>query len=145
MSCLQSMLTKSSPVYNELVLLQAPAEAVSHWERTITPMFSRGGYKLTERQPWSATYSKKSTPFAHYVAAVILFPIGLIALFFQNESALFVNFETYGSGTMVKVSGNAPKSVRRWLDDLTARVNWRAQSAAERNLAVSPPRAVDQT
>ena len=49
----------------------------------------------------------------------------------KRESTLFVKFEPYGSGTLVKISGSAPPKSKRWLDGLAAEMNERARKASD--------------
>jgi hypothetical protein len=118
-------------VYNELVLLQPPDEALRRWEMTMSPALSQGGYKLTEKQADSAVYVRRYSPGWTILVAIFLFPIGLLALLARQQSNLLVSFESYGSGTMVKVSGSTTAKGKRWLDNLAAEMNERARAATQ--------------
>jgi hypothetical protein len=119
-------------IYNELVLLQPPVEGMRRWETTISPTLANGGYKLTTREAQSLHYVKRYAPGWTIAVAILLFPVGLLALMAKNESMLIVTFEAYGSGTLTRISGTGSRKNKQWLDGLTEEMNQQAseQSAS---------------
>jgi len=97
----------------------------------MSPVFGQAGYQMTQRQPESMVYSRNYRALSNDAsgfAALFFWPL----LFFgpKRASTLFVSFETYGSGTLVKISGSAPPKSKAWLDGLAAEMNERASTAA---------------
>ena len=94
----------------------------------MSPIFNGNGYRLRHKELYSLQYVRRYAPGWTMAVAILLFPIGLLALFAKNESTLFVNFETYGSGTLVKIAGNTSRRTKSWLEGLAREMNEKAQS-----------------
>jgi len=122
------------PIYNEMVLLETPPSSLRYWEHAASPSLASMGYTISNKYGATLHYNKRITPAWTIVLAIVLFPVGLLALISKRDVSLIVSFEAYGDGTMVKISGNGPKRTKKWLDEMTDLMNnaaWADSEAAD--------------
>lgn len=77
------------------------------------------GLTLVEAHAGSYTLENASRPMWVYVAAVLLFPVGLIFLLFKSEHRLQVSLSAHESGCRLRVVGRAR---RRDIDHVAASI-----------------------
>ena len=105
-----------------------PERAMQAYLVLVTESFGKGRYFPTAQTPTSATFSKRQFHTWQIVVAILLFPIGLLALLAEKQSlwvsAVFTPSDSGGS--TVTVTGAVPKSsdqmgamldyVENWID-----------------------------
>ena len=86
--------------------------------RYFTPRVARWGYAPREQGGTSFRYAKRFTPTWAIVCAILLFPIGLLALLARRDSELVVNLiERSAERTQLVVVGAIPPARIRSLDN----------------------------
>jgi Domain of unknown function (DUF1707) len=92
-----------------------PADAL----RYIAPVLQRFGYELVERTGRRLAFDYSYRPLWTFAVAVLLFPLGLVALAYKAHERVRLDFdEASGGGTRLVLSGRAPRRVRRALAEL---------------------------
>ena len=86
--------------------------------RTVVPELIADGYRLTSQSPTSLILERTYRPAWTYFLAVIVFPVGLVALLHTDTSQVVIHLEPLASGTLVQVSGTARLGVRRAVREL---------------------------
>jgi DUF1707 SHOCT-like domain len=80
--------------------------------RSVVPELIADGYRLTSQSPTSLILERTYRPAWTYFLAVIVFPVGLVALLHTDSSQVVIHLESVGSGSLVQVSGTARRRVR---------------------------------
>ena len=80
--------------------------------RTVVPELIADGYRLTSQSPTSLILERTFRPAWTYFLAVIVFPIGLVALLHTDSSQVVIHLEPLGDGSLAQVSGTARRRVR---------------------------------
>jgi Domain of unknown function (DUF1707) len=90
---------------------RAMEEALRH----IAPALHRQGYELVDRTDTKLGFEYSYRPGWTYAVAVLLPPIGFLALFHREQDRVVIELEPdrRHGGTRMIVRGNAPKRVRR--------------------------------
>ena len=97
----------------------ADAEAVVRAAlRTVAPRFLAEGFRLERSDPKLLVFSRTRRPVWTIVVAVLVFPVGLIALLRQERSQVVISVDDSGDETIVDVSGCASLGVRRAVREL---------------------------
>jgi len=87
--------------------------------RHIAPALNRQRYELVGRSRHRLLFGSAYRPAWTFAAAVLLFPFGLLALFHQVEEHVTIDLEPRREGgTLMVVSGKAPRRVRRAFAEL---------------------------
>jgi hypothetical protein len=95
----------------EIVTDKQPAtllmECISEWSSQL----AKHNYVLTTQSEAGLSFHKRYWPKWAIVVAVLFFPLGLVALFAKDDATITATFTPSDSGTVMLVSGKAPKSV----------------------------------
>lgn len=91
--------------------LEVPADPALVEERVFGPLGSIRGAAMTRASAGHVSLSCRRTPGWAVVLAILLFPWGLVLLLVKQEHVLQVRIATHGRGSLVQVSGRAPKQV----------------------------------
>jgi Domain of unknown function (DUF1707) len=98
-----------------------PARAVEEALASVFPRLAGSGYEPREEQPSKRVYVREERPAWTLVVAVLLFPLGLIALAHRVRSHFVVSAKRADHGlTAVDIYGTAPLAVRRVVRDRAA-------------------------
>jgi hypothetical protein len=79
----------------------------------VAPPLNSFGYHLVERTPEGLVFERKLRPVWTLLPAILLFPIGLIALLHSTTERIAIEFVERGDETTVIAQGVAPLAVRR--------------------------------
>src|SRR4051794_30928813 len=88
--------------------------------RTVVPELIADGYRLTSQSPTTLVLERTHRPAWTFFLAVIVFPLGLIALLHTDSSQVVIHLEPAGRGSLAQVSGAARRRVRRAVRELGA-------------------------
>jgi hypothetical protein len=88
---------------------RAMAELMEH----VAPPLARHGYDLVARSPYRLVFLREHRPAWTIVVAILLFPVGLLALLYKEREQFAIDLHPQGSSTLVSASGVAPLDVRR--------------------------------
>ena len=88
--------------------------------RFVAPPLQRSGYELRERTPHRLVFERSRRPIWTIALAVLLFPVGLLALIYTDKARITIDLQPAGNGTLVAASGVAPLAVRRAFAELEA-------------------------
>jgi hypothetical protein len=93
----------------------APDKAMEEALRHIAPALNRQGYELVDRTETRLGFVYSYRPGWTYGVALLLPPIGWLALFSKRDERVMIDLEPdrRRGGTRMIVRGNAPKRVRR--------------------------------
>jgi hypothetical protein len=81
--------------------------------RTVAPRFLAQGFQLERSGPTLIVFSRTRRPAWTIAVAVLVFPIGLLALLRQERSQVVISVDDSGDETIIDVSGQAGLGVRR--------------------------------
>jgi hypothetical protein len=81
--------------------------------RTVVPALLAEGYELERSDPTLLVLSRARRPVWTVAAAVVIFPVGLLALLHQERSQVVISVDEGADETVVDVSGCASLGVRR--------------------------------
>jgi hypothetical protein len=84
----------------------------------LVPVFARDGYVLVERTGERLVLERAVRPAWTILAAVLLFPIGLIALTYERSDLVTIDMIAHDDHTVAVAHGVAPLAIRRGLADL---------------------------
>jgi hypothetical protein len=102
------------PFTYEWELEVAPTTAMTEALRHIAPALNRRGYELINKRPDRLVFCYYYRPGWTYAAALLLFPLGLVALLHQSEERITLDFDQLRHGrTRLVAHGRAPRRVRR--------------------------------
>jgi len=76
------------------------------------------GYALELNSEANLVFVRKRRPAWTFVLAVLLFPVGLLALLHTERDEIVFELRDHGQETMINVSGRAPLAIRRALSEL---------------------------
>jgi hypothetical protein len=79
----------------------------------VAPPLATSGYRLVERSPHRLVFGKSRRPPWTIVVAIAVFPIGLLALLYQDEQHIVIDLQPAGKDTLVSATGIAPLMVRK--------------------------------
>ena len=101
--------------FTERKLIREPLpEVMRQIEETVEPALSRHGYTLEHASGGSYVFVSRFRPAWTYWAAILGFPIGLIALMHQVERRIDVRIRERRSGNVMLIAhGEAPLSIRQ--------------------------------
>ena len=86
----------------------------------ITPALGAFGYALERQSSRELEFGRDDRPVAAIVVAIVLFPLGLLALLARRELRVVVSLESHGPHeTVMLIHGQAPRSVRDSLAGLS--------------------------
>jgi hypothetical protein len=97
-----------------------PEAAMRDLLQFVAPPLQRHGYLLRERTPHRLVFERSRRPVWTFVVAVLVFPVGLLALIYKEETRITIDLQPAGGGTLVAASGMAPLAVRRAFAELEA-------------------------
>jgi Domain of unknown function (DUF1707) len=107
------------PFTYEWELEVSPARAMTGALRHIAPALHRHGYELAEKREGRLVFAYSYRPGWTYAVAVLLFPVGLVALLARSEERITFDFDALPHGrTRVVAHGRAPRRVRRAFAEL---------------------------
>ena len=81
--------------------------------RTVVPRLVAEGYDLETNEPSLLVLSRKHRPGWTIALAVFLFPVGLLALMYEDRTQLVISIDDTEEDTIVSISGCASLGVRR--------------------------------
>jgi hypothetical protein len=81
--------------------------------RSVVPRLLADGYRLDSGNETMVVLTKTYRPGWTILAAVLLFPFGLLALLRQDRSQVVISVHAEGAETEIEVAGVAPLAVRR--------------------------------
>ena len=81
--------------------------------KTVAPRLFDAGYRLETQSQTMLMFGRKQRPAWTFVVAILAFPLGLIALLYEDESQVILAIDPGESETSVQISGTAPMTVRR--------------------------------
>jgi hypothetical protein len=84
----------------------------------IAPFLHAHGYDLIDRAPDRLVFSRRYQPLWTILAAIFLFPFGLLALLARADERIAIDMSEREGYTLTLVQGVAPLKVRRALADL---------------------------
>jgi hypothetical protein len=84
----------------------------------VAPPMRAFGYELVERTPERLVFERESRPAWTIVAAVAVFPVGLLALLHTSRERVTIDLIARGEETAIVAQGSAPLSIRRALMEL---------------------------
>jgi hypothetical protein len=85
----------------------------------VVPPMERSGYDITQRWDGRLRFERESRPAWTFVVAILVFPIGLIALLYKDRERVTIDLDEFDDGTTQLVaSGVAPLPIRRAFADL---------------------------
>ena len=93
---------------------QAAAELLEF----VAPPMRSHGYALEANSEANLVFIRKRRPAWTFVLAVLLFPVGLLALLHTERDEIVFDLHERGEETLVSVSGRAPLAIRRALTEL---------------------------
>jgi len=79
----------------------------------LAPRLEACGYRLVSREERSIAFERDRRPGWTYVVAVVVFPVGLLALLHHEHSRVLLSLSETAGGTEVTASGTAPLPIRR--------------------------------
>ena len=79
----------------------------------VAPPLMRHGFMLADRSPYRLVFKRSRRPVWTILIAIFLFPLGLLALLYQESEQITIDLHPQGSSTLVSASGVAPLEVRR--------------------------------
>jgi hypothetical protein len=86
--------------------------------RTVVPELVADGYRLSSQSPTSLVLERTYRPAWTFFVAVLVFPVGLVALLHTDSAQVVIHLEPLGNGSLVQVSGTARRRVRRAVREL---------------------------
>ena len=85
----------------------------------IAPALSRYGYELVEHDHRKLGFERWERPAWTILAAIVLFPLGLLFLLYRRSTRIQLTVQPFGPGrSRVLVHGSAPLTVRRTFTQL---------------------------
>ncbi len=97
---------------------QDPRRAGADILELLVPVFARDGYLLVERTGDRLVLERTVRPVWTILAAVLLFPIGLLALTYKSSDFVTIDMIRHDDHTVAVAHGVAPLAIRRGLADL---------------------------
>jgi|GEM_PF-7084516 len=98
-----------------------PTEAKIAWQVAYTGWIATRGYRITAQTDTTLTYTRTYVPAWAIVLAVVVFPIGLIALLVRREAVLAVAFSGDTNRSTASLVGTAQRPFAKALDLLDSR------------------------
>lgn len=93
-------------------------QAVTELEEFVAPPMRSHGYALTHAGEAHMVFVRERRPVWTYIVAVLIFPIGLIALLHKDRAEVVFELRERGEETLITASGDAPLALRRALSEL---------------------------
>lgn len=85
----------------------------------VAPPMERWGYEITQRSDGRLRFERDTRPAWTFLVAVLLFPVGLLALLYKDRERVTIDLDEFEDGTtQLVVSGVAPLAIRRAFADL---------------------------
>jgi hypothetical protein len=95
----------------EIITDKQPATLLSECIAEWSGQLAQHNYVLTTQSEAGLSFHKRYWPTWAIAVAVLLFPFGLVALFAKDDATITATFTPSDKGTVMLVSGKAPKSV----------------------------------
>jgi hypothetical protein len=95
----------------ELTTEKPPATLLREFVAECSGQLAKHNYVLTSQSEAAVSFHKRYWPKWAIVVAVVLFPIGLVALFAKDDATITATFTPEGGGTRLLVTGKAPGGV----------------------------------
>ena len=102
----------------EITTDKAPRTLLSECLTEWSAQLAKHNYVLTTQSEAGLSFHKKYWPTWAIVIAVLFFPIGLVALFAKDDATITATFTPADDGTVMFVSGKAPKGVVRAFQEM---------------------------
>jgi hypothetical protein len=126
----------SDAIMVQFVMPEPPSEALRTWQRERTEWMAHGKFTPTGQTADTLTYQRRSIPGWAVVCAILLFPLGLLAVFFARRvDLLSLRFEAHGPGCLVTLTGAAEERSRISITNLSNEYNAAATTALEERQA----------
>jgi hypothetical protein len=97
-----------------------PMEARAAWQARHANWLSQHGYRPTGQTDSSLTYTRTYIPTFAVVLAVVLFPIGLLALLARREAVVSVSFRPSGARSIAAFAGTVQRRAAPAVQQLDA-------------------------
>ncbi|RKQ90952.1 uncharacterized protein DUF1707 [Solirubrobacter pauli] len=81
--------------------------------RFVSPSMRAYGYRLEYSTDQQISFVRDHTPVWTYFVAVLVFPIGLLALLYKEQDRVTIELADHGDSTAITASGTAPLAIRR--------------------------------
>ena len=94
--------------------VQAAADLIEF----VAPPMRAHGYTMEQCTEANMVFVRRQRPPWTYLVAILVFPIGLIALLHKDREEIVFDLHERGEQTLVSVSGRAPLAIRRALSEL---------------------------
>jgi hypothetical protein len=108
-----------APFTETMVVNRPRAEVITEALREIAPRLGWYGYELVGSAPDSLVFERSERPVWTIVPAILLFPVGLVALMYKRTMRVQLTFVELGERrARLTVYGTAPLSVRRAFAEL---------------------------
>jgi hypothetical protein len=102
-----------APFHARWTFDEAPGAAVAQFMESAAAPLHGFGYELVERGRERLVFARSRRPGWTIAAAILLFPVGLIALVHSVDEVITVDFVRKGGRTVGLAQGVAPLPVRR--------------------------------
>lgn len=94
----------AEPAIHQVVVVPASPEQVLHQLLSVS---GADKYEPVMHSPQGLTLRRKKIPMWAIIVAILLFPIGLLALFAKEENTVGIGIEPVHGGTQVTINGQA--------------------------------------
>ena len=89
----------------------APDRAMGDLLTHVAPPLQGAGYELRERSPYRLLFVRSRRPVWTFAVAVLVFPVGLLALLYTEDRHVAIDLRPAGEGTLVTAAGVAPPEI----------------------------------
>jgi hypothetical protein len=90
---------------------QAAADVIEF----VAPPMRNFGYEMVHCTEAQMVFVREERPWWTYLLAVLVFPLGLLALLYKDRDQVVIDLHDHGDRTEITASGVAPLAVRRAL------------------------------
>jgi hypothetical protein len=102
----------------ELTTEKPPATLLREFVAESSGQLAKHNYVLTTQSEAAVSFHKRYWPTWAIAVALLLFPIGLLALFAKDDATITATFTPEGNGTRLLVTGKAPKGVAAAFEEM---------------------------
>jgi hypothetical protein len=93
-------------------------EAIEDLREYVFPLLQHRGFQVVEETDEEFVLERRMHPLWTIVLAVIVFPLGLLALLYTERERMTVELTPDGDETGIIAAGSAPRAIRRALRGL---------------------------
>lgn len=95
------------------------AQATADVMRFVAPPLHAYGYRLVSSSRTELVYERTHRPTWTVIVAVVLFPLGLLALLHTERETITLSATDHGASTTIVAAGSAPPGLRHALSGLS--------------------------